>query len=378
MNRLGAGATVAGAMLGVGGWLVDWPAPTVLGLGLLALCAFTAIWVAYQPRVSLERQVEPARVEKGSAAIARVQATNLSRRSLPALGVEQRVGDVPVLMALPRLRRGESTVRSYRLPTSVRGEFELGPVELVRVDPFGLWRRVRRLGTSQRIAVHPRILPLPPLHSGRSLNLEGPTSDASPQGSITFHRLREYVAGDDLRTIHWPSTARTGSLMVRHNVDTAQPYTVVLLDLSPPVYTLGTFEEAVDVAASVLSAAAVAMSPVQLRTTAGNRLGGLRQRDPWSAIDHLTAVTPVAQGSLRRELLLLRGDRGGSALVVVTGRLDPEGLPAVGVLRAKFDRLMVLSVVPELSTTPTFPGVVVLAATNADDLSRSWHRQALK
>ena len=72
-----------------------------------------------------------------------------------------------------------------------------------------------------------------PLPTGNTRHLEGPSSDTSPQGNITFHRLRDYVVGDDLRLVHWRSSARTGKLVVKHNVDTSQPYTVVLLDQRP-------------------------------------------------------------------------------------------------------------------------------------------------
>ena len=125
-----------------------------------------------------------------------------------------------------------------------------------------------------------------------SRNLEGPSSDMSPQGSVTFHRLREYVIGDDLRTVHWPSTARLGKLVVRHNVDTAQPYTVVLVDLRPEVYSSETFEEAMDVTASVATSLSAGKAPVQIRTTAGERVGGAGQRDPAGLVDYLTDLAP--------------------------------------------------------------------------------------
>ncbi|HWG73403.1 MAG TPA: DUF58 domain-containing protein [Acidimicrobiales bacterium] len=376
MTRLGVGAAMVGVMLAAGGWVAGWAPVATLGLGMVVLVAASVGYVSRRPRISIERQVEPARVQKGSPAIALVHVANLSRRTLPALVVEQRLGDVAIRLTLPRLRRGEAAVRTYRLPTSRRGEFEVGPVEVVRADPFGLCRTVRRLGRTQTIAVHPRLLVLAPLASGTSRNLEGPSSDTSPQGNITFHRIREYHAGDDLRSVHWASTARTGTLMVRHNVDTAQPYTVVLVDLRPAVYSDETFETAIDVAASLVSSMSVGKAPVQLRTTTGQRLGGPSQRDPRPIVDHLTHVVPEAAGSLAAELLLLRRDRGGTALVVVTGRLDPDSLPTIAALRRRFDRLAVASIVPAAGLRPTFPGVSVLCATTADDLARAWQREA--
>jgi uncharacterized protein (DUF58 family) len=360
------------------GWLAHWYAIAVLGAGMLGLVAVAIGHVLRRPHLAIERRVEPPRVEKGSTAIAVVHATNLSRRSLPATPVEQRLGDVPIQLVLPRLRRGEAGLRTYRLPTSRRGVFDIGPIEVVRADPFGLCRTVQHLGQPQRIAVHPRLLSLTTMPSGTSHNLEGPSSDTSPQGTITFHRLREYVAGDDLRTIHWPSTARTGTLVVRHNVDTAQPYTVVLTDLRPTVYSEETFETAIDVTASVVNSMSVDMAPVQLRTSGGQRLGGPGQRDPRPMIDHLTEVKPDANGSLVAELHLLRRDRGGTALVVVTGRLDPESLPTIASLRRRFDRLIVASIVTEITRVPAFPGVKVLVGTSAETFARTWNREVVR
>ena len=69
---------------------------------------------------------------------------------------------------------------------------------------------------------------------------------------------------------------------------------------------------------------AVGKAPVQLRLTNGDRLGGPFQRDPLPLIDYLTEVSADGRGSLEAQLVLLRRDRGGTALIVVTGQLDLE------------------------------------------------------
>lgn len=373
MTRLGLSAVPVGVALLVLGLLAHWQPLGVLGAGLVLLVAASLGYVARRPRLRLERAVEPPRVEKGSPAIAVIHVTNLSRRTLAPIAIEQRLGDRPIAARLPRLRRGERGLRTYRLPTSQRGTFEVGPVEMPRADPFGLCRTVQRMGEPQQISVHPRLLRLRPLPTGISRNLEGPSSDTAPQGSVTFHRLREYVVGDDLRTVHWPSTARLGKLVVRHNVDTAQPYTVVLLDLNPAGYSEESFEEAVDVAASVAVSMSEGKAPVQLRTTTGDRLGGPSYRDPTAVVDYLTGVAPSEEGSLEAELVLLRRDRGGTALIVVTGRLDPASLPTAAALRRRFDRVIVISVVDRAARLPLHPGLVVVEATGAEELARRWN-----
>jgi uncharacterized protein (DUF58 family) len=312
-------------------------------------------------------------VEKGLPAIAIIDVANQSRRPLGPLAVEQWLGGDVIRAVLPRLRPRERAVRTYQLPTTRRGVFEIGPVELPRSDPFGLCRSVQRMGDAQQIQVRPRIFSLRPLPTGLSRNLEGPSSDASPQGTITFHRIREYALGDDLRNVHWPSTAHKGALMVRHYVDTAQPYTVVLLDLDPDRYSGESFEEAVDIAASVVSSASIGKAPVQLRTSSGDRIGGPAQRDPSPLIDYLTRVAPVASGSLREEQVLLRRDRGGTALVVVTGRLHGQNLPDAAALRRRFARVVLLCLTSVRDAPPSHPGLIIVSAETADEMARTWN-----
>ena len=378
MTRLGWGASLTGlALVGVG-LAASWPPLLALGAGLLILAVGAVAYVLRSPKVDLERAVEPPRVEKGQPAIAVVRATNLSRRALAPVPVEQRLGGTVFRAELPRLRKGEQGLRTYRLPTYRRGTYEVGPVEIPRADPFGLCRRARALGEAQVISVHPRLLPLRPLASGTSRNLEGPSSDMSPQGSVTFHRLREYVIGDDLRKVHWPSTARLGQLVVRQYVDTAQPYTVVLVDVRPEVYSPESFEEAMDVTASVVAAMSVGKAPVQLRTTTGDRVGGAGQSDPSILVDYLTDLAPSADGSLSAQLMALRRERGGNALVVVTGVTQLDSLPEVAALRRRFDHVIVSSLVPRPSPAPAYAGLTFLVATTADELAEAWEAQVAR
>jgi uncharacterized protein (DUF58 family) len=191
--------------------------------------------------------------------------------------------------------------------------------------------------------------------------------------------LRDYVVGDDLRLVHWRSSARTGRLVVRHNVDTSQPYTVVLLDQRAGRYTAESFEAAVDVAASVLVTSSANKAPVELRLTDRTVIGGPRLRDVTPLIDHLTGVQPDDSGDLKAQLLALRRVRGGTSLVVVTGVLDLDDLPYVAALRRRFDRLVVVSMDTEIDKRTAkpirFPGVRVIIAADADEARALWNVQ---
>lgn len=269
-------------------------------------------------------------------------------------------------------------MRTYRLPTRRRGIFDVGPVEVTRRDCFDLFRSYRQHGSTERIWVYPRILGLRTLPTGQTRRLEGPSSDTSPQGNITFHRLRDYVVGDDLRLVHWRSSARTGKLVVKHNVDTSQPYTVVLFDQRPDRYTEESFEAAVDVAASAVMTNSVNKAPVELRLSDGTIVGGARVSEPTPLIDCLTGVQPDAGSSLQAALLTLRRSGGGTALVVVTGVLDFVDLPYVTALRRRFDRIIVVSVDGAQPTPLHFPGARVIVAADADEVCAAWNLQVHK
>src|SRR3954470_10930552 len=344
MTRAGLAAVVVGVVALVLGLWLQWIAFDVVGIGLIALVLVAVLVVIRPSPVTIDRAIQPARVPKGSPAIAVLTFANRGRRTVGVTVAHQPFGDTPVRTVIPRLRRGERGLRTYRLPTRKRGIFDVGPVEVTRRDAFELFRTSRRYGEVERIWVYPRVLGFRPLPTGRTRHLEGPSSDTSPQGNITFHRLRDYVAGDDLRLVHWRSTARAGKLVVKHNVDTSQPYSVVLFDQRPSLYTEESFEQAVDVAASVLVASAVNKAPVELRLTDGTVIGGPRVRDVTALIDYMTGVPADAEGALQPHLLTLRRTRGGTSLVVVTGVLDLDDLPYVAALRRRFDRLVVIAI----------------------------------
>lgn len=374
MTRAGGLALAAGLALVAAGLALVWPALVVLGGGCLLVLAAGTAWVLRPQGLRADRQLHPDRVPKGTPAIVFVEMANRGRGRLPETVALQPCGDQLVRMVLPALQRGERGVRAYRLPTARRGVYAVGPMEVVHSDPFGLLRVRRHFGRPGQLWVTPAILPLDPLPSGVTRHLEGPSSDTAPAGDITFHRLREYQMGDDLRMVHWPSTARTGRLMVRHNIDTSQPYTVVLLDLDPARYSADTFETAVDMAASVVVSNATGGAAVQLCTSTGERVGGPGARSVLPVVDRLTEIGPDADGELRHELLRLRHHRGGTALVVVTGALDPDLLPAVGALRRRFNRLVVVAVGP--ASGARFPGVQVVEASDAPALAAAWHLAA--
>ena len=108
---------------------------------------------------------------------------------------------------------GESVEVPMRWTFRTRGRVQLQSLILESTFPFGLMRRWRELPASASLVVFPRAEPgLAPRRmagGGRARLLETRVGSAGD-----FRGLRPYVPGDPLRTLHWPTTARTGEPMV--------------------------------------------------------------------------------------------------------------------------------------------------------------------
>src|SRR6185312_16475365 len=158
MTRMGVAALVAGVTALVLGLVFEWTAFDLIGVGLIAL-VFIAFLVIVRPSpLAIDRAIQPPRVPKGSPAIAVLTFANRGRRTVGVTVANQPFGDTSVRTIIPKMRRGERGMRTYRLPTRQRGIFDVGPVEVTRRDSFELFRRSRRYGDVERIWVYPRVL----------------------------------------------------------------------------------------------------------------------------------------------------------------------------------------------------------------------------
>jgi uncharacterized protein (DUF58 family) len=260
------------------------------------------------------------------------------------------------------------------LPTTRRGEIQVGPLTLARADPFGFFLRTTDYGGQVTLIVRPRAVPLALLASGRAASLEGPTADNAHSGATTFHALREYAFGDDLRHIHWRTSARVGTLMVRQLIDASEPRTTVVLDTCADVYDEEDFEVAVDIAASVAAAAARAGFPVSVVTGQAQLFAGRGgQSDAEAVLDLLALVEPGA-GALADALGRLSGVRPSGSLTVVTGRAQVAHLDRIAAAGIRYERRAVVRVGSRLAPLPEpFPLTVIDAADMAA-FTLAWNR----
>ncbi|GHJ03736.1 membrane protein [Streptomyces olivaceus] len=301
-------------------------------LGVLPLvCAAVLYRTRY--RVAGSRRLSPGRVPAGSEARVHLRVDNVSRLPTGLLMLQDRVpyvlGPRPRFV-LDRVEPGGRREVSYRVRSDLRGRYPLGPLQLRLTDPFGLCELTRSFSAHDTLTVIPRVEPLPPVRlSGeakgygegrqRSLALAG-DDDVIPRG---------YRYGDDLRRVHWRSTARYGELMVRREEQPQRARCTVLLDTRVVAYEGAgpdsAFEWAVSGAASVLVHMLERGFSVRLLTGTGDSVPG----------EGADGFAGTSQGTADAAGLMLD-------FLAVVDQSDDTGLsPAYDILRGGTDGLLV-------------------------------------
>lgn len=313
---LGSLGIALGAMLG-------WAELVAVGAGLLSLPLLVLLAVQSPRAVSWSDMSVPTRVVRDDAAALTIAiSARGSTRWLSAAGAD---GPHPVVDA-------EDALMTWPVDTRRRGLIPAGPSRLEFADPFGLRYRLLAEREATTVLVIPRVTPVPALRPD-SFSADGMHGERS--GSEQFQSLREYSVGDPVKNIHWRSTARTGTVMVRRMVDTRVPALLVALDVDPLSYDSPTalfndldvaaFERAVDAAASWCWSNANAEQRVLLTTT---RLDApvieVTVRSRSRAIDWLALIEcgPAGCAAPSRIGALLR-KQGAGRIVLITGRSSP-------------------------------------------------------
>jgi uncharacterized protein (DUF58 family) len=392
----GAGLAVLAVCCYAAGAALGYPVLVAFAAGAAAMLAAGGCTVLIRPVVHLTRQVTPERTTVGEPALGRIRVRNTTRWPSVSFTAVDRVGPETVTLDVGRVPAGGLRAIHYQLPAPKRGRITLGPLTVARHDPLGLFRRERRLTTDDVLWVHPRVHPLRPLPVGVVLDYEGRSDLHARLGTVTFSALREYVPGDDPRQIHWRSTARLGTLVVREHVDTTEPTTTVVLETNSRVYDRDSFEEAVEVAASVVRAVEDIGRPVALHII-GEQPYEARKSGVGSVLDRLALAERDPDADAMRLLGVVDRSPAGGALVVITGQAEPAVLTLLADQRRRFRPVVVISLLDALSPFDDVgpdvgsdagqdagrdvgaglrrrPGMVVLTARSAAEAAVGWNR----
>jgi uncharacterized protein (DUF58 family) len=269
------GALAVGLLaLGLG---LHYPLVAALGGALLLAVGLEVLAVVAPPDIVVRRTVTPAVVVRHDECRATLTVTGRRHRGLARLEVSDTVEGTLVPVPLPETVRAETVSVPYPIPTGRRGLVEVGPVRLRRVGLAGLADHTVWVGRTDVVRVLPRRVPVSGMPTGTRRTARG-AETAWELGGTDLVGLHEYAMGDDLRRLHWATSARTGSLMVREDVDPSEPHVRVVLDDTAAGYRAAPpraerdeqpFEDAVELAAALCRSAASAGHPVRFLTTSG-------------------------------------------------------------------------------------------------------------
>ncbi|WP_449065963.1 DUF58 domain-containing protein [Planomonospora algeriensis] len=316
-----------------------------VGVLVLSLPLIAAVVVARtRYRLSCARRLDPPRAEVGSEAAVTLRLENVTRLPTGLLMIEDTVPYA--LGARPRFvldrvePRGVREI-DYRVRSDLRGRFPIGPLSIRISDPFGLVELTRSFTVSDTLVVTPQVVSLPHVRlSGewtgggdsrtRSVAAAG-DDDVAP---------REYRQGDDLRRVHWRSTARHGELMVRREEQQWQSRGALLLDTRRHAHRgegpRSSFEVAVSAAASIGVHLAHEGLGLRLVTDQGatQETGHLAGTGlSWSLLDTLAVARTSSARTLEYGVTALRQGGGDGLIVAVLGGVTVEEAQSLARLR---------------------------------------------
>jgi len=304
----------------------------VISVGMLLVCLpALSVLAARRTRYQLrcERSLVPPRVAPGQAATVAIRLENVSRISTGLLLAEEAI-PYP-LGAKPRyvlngIERGGSRELAYQVRSDMRGKYVIGPMRIQIADVFGLVELSANFASQNTLTVTPRVVPLYGAPSTGSWSNDGDgrsrmTAAAGEDDVIP----RAYRDGDELRRVHWRSTARYGELMVRREEQRWQDRAIVILDTRRSAHA-GTgpgssFEYAVSAAASIGVHMAKSGLDGRLVTDAGPMAGSAMFEDV--LLDSLAVVRMSSNYDFAHATAAL-GTIEGGMLILIAGRLSEQ------------------------------------------------------
>jgi len=293
--------------------------------------AAVAIVARTRYRLACSRSLDPPRVEAGQPSTVRLHLDNVSRLPSGVLLMEDALpyalGGRPRFVLDKVEPRGVREV-SYPVRSDGRGQFRVGPLSVRLADPFGLCELSRAFASTDELTVTPIVHRLPPVRLGGDWAGGGDAAARSVSTSgADDAATREYRYGDDLRRVHWRSTARIGELMVRREEQPFQSRATLLLDTRTAAHRGdgpgSSFEWAVSAVASIgvsLSRAGFSLSLV--RDAGGPMSPAGLPLTEGLLLDTLATVRTGTGDTLDEAAERLRRGGMGGVLVAVLGAVD--------------------------------------------------------
>jgi len=268
-------------------------------------------------------------VPAGQNAMVTVRLENVSRLPTGLLLAEDSLpyplGTRPRFV-LERIEQGGARELAYPVQSGTRGKFTIGPLHIRVADSFGLVELTRSFASHSTLVVTPQVVSLPVAPLAGSWRGAGGgrtrTADAAGEDDVI---PRPYQDGDELRRVHWRSTARHGELMVRREEQRWRNRVVLLLDNRARAHTGAGAGSSFEYAASAMASIGVHLArgglDGQLITVEGPATEPGSFED--SLLDSLAVVGQSRTSELTAGLDRVPGGTGGLFLVVA-GRLSAD------------------------------------------------------
>lgn len=305
-----------------------WPVFQLLWVVCLLLGLVAVVFAFLPARGRATISLSPPRTVAGDDAQVRVSARSATWVPVPSPLISVPAGRDRHIVRLRTLRRTPAEER-IDLTGLRRGVVQVGPVTARRTDPLSLLHWNERWSPASELLVLPRMVDVESLGLGAIRDQEGTPSDEISMSDLAFHALREYVPGDDLRHVHWRSSAKADTLQVRQYQDTRRSHLTVVIDDNRDSYVdPDDFETAVSVAASV--AARAHRDGVDLSMLCGEHAVTGRGLD--GVLDACCRIETGSSNRVQSARAAMRLAPQTSWLVVVTGGAAPQDL--AGVLRS--------------------------------------------
>lgn len=341
------------------------------GLGTAVLLALAAVQL-HQPELAITRWAHPAVLTVGDTGRVDLLIENRGTLRSPRVDLSEPVGTTnSAHMTIAPLRVDEQVTAGYRVPATRRGVLQVGPALLERRDLLGLATRSQVAAGATDITVAPQTFELPMPSLGHGVLGRHLLALSQRVGPGEFHSLRDYVTGDEPRSIHWKASARSEELKVRQHEAQGVRRCIVVLDRDGDAYPAPVTDEAGDVferAITVAGSLVISAERAGL-TTRFVTGGGIDLRGPDVAAHALRVLAPITLGPPLGELERDPGEGLGLVIVVTaspasdawrqTDRVTDPTLTRVGIF-----------------TAGGAPGKLTIDASSLHTFREQWHRLA--
>ncbi|MEO6702833.1 MAG: DUF58 domain-containing protein [Jatrophihabitantaceae bacterium] len=276
-------------------------------VGVLLLVLPVPAWLAVrQARSGLRvgHAVSPARIVVGGSAEVRLVLGNPQAFGTGPLRITETVpGGRPLRFSVAGVRGRQRRTVAYPLPTLRRGRYTVGPTTVMASDPFGLVTADTRSTDTATLIVQPATTALAPLTLPIAWRDGAATlSHSVGVGGSDDASVREFRHGDDLRKIHWRSTAKSGALMVRQEERPWHGESLVLLDtrsLAFPTIPGDEQSSALEWAISAAASIGSHLASRGRRVTVVTGSGQVAHDEVTPIMDLLAETTPALRADLQ-------------------------------------------------------------------------------